>query len=250
MVEKFNFSNRRTIRKYSKKDIATEKLYEMLELASHASTTGNMQLYSVIITRDKTQKELLSPLHFNQPMIKGAPVVLTFCVDYNRFSKWCEYSDAIPGYDNFHSFISAALDTVIIAQQFCSIAEREGMGICYIGTTTYNANGIIDLFNLPKLTVPLITITLGYPAEIPQMSDRICAKGFVHDEKYCDYNQKDISDIYGYKEDMDENKHFIEENNKKTLAQVFTDVRYTKDNNIHFSKEFMNVLKRQGFINE
>ena len=67
---------------------------------------------------------------------------------------------------------------------------------------------------------------------------------------YSDYNKKDISDIYGYKEDMAENKHFIEENNKKTLAQVFTDVRYTKDNNIHFSKEFMNVLKRQGFIND
>lgn len=249
-MDKFNFSNRRTIRKYSDKNIPYEKILEMLETASHASTTGNMQLYSVVITQDKEQKELLSPLHFNQPMIKGAPVVMTFCVDYNRFSKWCEYSDATPGYDNFHSFISAALDTVIIAQQFCSVAESEGLGICYIGTTTYNANGIIDLLNLPKLTVPLITITVGYPADIPQMSDRIDVNGFVHNEKYSDYNKNNISEIYGYKEEMEENKHFIAENNKTTLAQVFTDIRYTKENNIHISKEFMNVLKRQGFINE
>mgnify|MGYP003298149697 CR=1 FL=1 len=103
----------------------------MLEIASHASTTGNMQLYSVVVTRDKERKDLLSPLHFNQPMIKNAPIVLTFCVDYNRFSKWCEYSNAIPGYNNFHSFISAALDTTILAQQFCSIAENEGFGICF-----------------------------------------------------------------------------------------------------------------------
>ena len=249
-MEKYHFSNRRTIRKYSDKEISDEKLIEMLETASHASTTGNMQLYSVVISKDKEEKELLSPLHFNQPMIKGAPVVLTFCVDFNRFTKWCEYSDAIPAYDNFHSFISAALDTTIVAQQFCSIAESEGMGICYIGTTTYNANGIIDLLNLPKLTVPLITITLGYPAELPEMSDRISAKGFIHKGKYNDYGKSDISNIYGYKEDMEENKKFIAENNKTKLAQVFTDVRYTKENNIHFSKEFINVLKRQGFINE
>ena len=249
-MESFNFSNRRTIRKYSDKEISQEKIIEMLELASHASTTGNMQLYSVVVTRDKEQKELLSPLHYNQPMINKAPVVLTFCADYNRFSKWCEFSNAKPGYDNFHSFISAALDTVIIAQQFCAIAESEGMGICYIGTTTYNANGIIDLFNLPKLTVPLITITLGYPANIPPMSDRIPAAGFIHNEKYTDYDECSISNIFGYKEEMVENKRFIAENKKTTLAQVFTDVRYTTANNIHFSKEFMNVLKRQGFINE
>ncbi len=249
-MEKFNFSNRRTIRKYSDKEISDEKLYEMLETASHASTTGNMQLYSVIISKDKEEKELLSPLHFNQPMIKGAPVVLTFCVDFNRFTKWCEYSDAIPAYDNFHSFISAALDTTIVAQQFCSIAESEGMGICYIGTTTYNANGIIDLLKLPKLTVPIITITLGYPADVPEMSDRISVNGFIHKGKYNDYSKNDIYNIYGYKEEMQENKKYIAENNKTKLAQVFTDVRYTKENNIHFSKEFMNVLKRQEFINE
>ena len=50
-------NNRRTIRKYSDKEISDEKLYEMLETASHASTTGNMQLYSVIISKDKEEKE-------------------------------------------------------------------------------------------------------------------------------------------------------------------------------------------------
>lgn len=248
MIKKFSFSNRRTIRKYTNEDISIEKINEMLEIASHASTTGNMQLYSVVVTKDSKHKELLSPLHFNQPMIKDAPAVLTFCVDYNRFSKWCEFSDAVPGYNNFHSFISAALDTTIIAQQFCTIAENEGYGICYIGTTTYNAKGIIDLLNLPKLTVPLVTITIGRPADIAEMSDKIPVKGFVHNEIYCDYSNETISEIYGYKDELEENRRFITENNKKTLAQVFTDIRYKKEDNIHFSKEFLNVLKQQGFM--
>lgn len=244
----FNFENRRTIRKYSDKDISEESLNRLLEIASRASTTGNMQLYSVVVTRDMERKSLLSPLHFNQPMIKSAPVVLTFCADYNRFSKWCECSDATPGYDNFHSFLSAAMDCIIFAQQFSAVAESEGLGICYIGTTTYNAKGIIDLLNLPKLTVPLITLTVGYPAEIPPMTDRINPDGFIHSECYVDYSCDDISNIYGYKELIEENKGFIAENNKKTLAQVFTDVRYTRDNNIHFSAEFIEVLKSQGFL--
>ena len=59
-------------------------LNELLEVAVRASNTGNMQLYSVVITRDRANKEKLAPAHFNQPMITAAPVVLTFCADANR----------------------------------------------------------------------------------------------------------------------------------------------------------------------
>ena len=62
------------------------------------------------------------------------------------------------------------------------------------------------------------------------------------------YDKNSIETIYGYKENLEDNIQYIKENNKTTLAQVFTDVRYTTANNIHFSTEFMNVLKRQGFI--
>ena len=72
-----NMKNRRTIRKYTTQDIPDALLNELLEVAARASNTGNMQLYSVVITRDKANKEKLAPAHFNQPMITAAPVVLT-----------------------------------------------------------------------------------------------------------------------------------------------------------------------------
>lgn len=68
-----NMKNRRTIRKYTTQDIPDALLNELLEVAARASNTGNMQLYSVVITRDKTNKEKLAPAHFNQPMITAAP---------------------------------------------------------------------------------------------------------------------------------------------------------------------------------
>ena len=95
-----SINNRRTIRKYKQEDISASLLNDLLEKAFRASTMGNMQLYSVIVTRDKQMKERLAPAHFNQPMVTGAPVVLTFCADFNRFSKWCRERKAVPGYDN------------------------------------------------------------------------------------------------------------------------------------------------------
>ena len=100
-----NMKNRRTIRKYTTQDIPDALLNELLEVAARASNTGNMQLYSVVITRDKANKEKLAPAHFNQPMITAAPVVLTFCADANRFVKWAELRDAVAGFDNFQTFI-------------------------------------------------------------------------------------------------------------------------------------------------
>ena len=67
---------------------------------THLDVYKRQQLYSVIVTRDKQMKERLAPAHFNQPMVTGAPVVLTFCADFNRFSKWCRERKAVPGYDN------------------------------------------------------------------------------------------------------------------------------------------------------
>lgn len=238
---------RRTIRKYKKMDVPQGLLDNILQTAAQASTTGNMQLYSVIVTRDEEKKKALAPAHFNQPMITAAPVVLTFCADFNRFVKWCRFRNAKPGYDNFQSFLTAAIDTVIFTQQFCTAAELEGLGICYLGTTTYNPDMIIDVLSLPKLVMPITTITVGYPDEMPQQPDRLPSNSYIHEESYADYDEKAIDAIYSSKEAMPENIRFVEENNKQTLAQVFTDVRYTKQNNEIFSVKFLDTLKSQGF---
>ena len=121
--------NRRTIRKYLSKDITPNLLNDLLEASFRASTMGGMQLYSVVVTRDAEMKEKLSPAHFNQSMVKSAPVVLTFCADFRRFSKWCEQRKAVPGYDNLMSFMNASMDTLLVAQTFCTLAEDSEFAI-------------------------------------------------------------------------------------------------------------------------
>ena len=239
--------NRRTIRKYKTDDVPAELLNQLLEESFRASTMGNMQLYSVVVTRNKEMKEKLAPAHFNQPMVTKAPVVLTFCADFNRFSKWCRCRQAEPGYDNRISFLNAASDALLVTQNFCTLAEAHGLGICYLGTTIYNPDKIIDTLQLPELVMPVATITVGYPDECPSQPDRLPLAGIIHEETYKDYTPESIDEIYAYKESLEENHRFIEENGKETLAQVFTDVRYKKADNEYMSEVLERTLKKQGF---
>jgi len=242
--------NRRTIRKYSSQPVEKELLDQLLLEGTRSSTTGNMQVYSVIITRDEVKKKELSPLHFNQKMVTEAPVVLTFCADFNRFGKWCRQRSAEPGYDNFLSFMTAAIDALLVAQTLCIAAEARGLGICYLGTTIYTADKIIEVLNLPAGVIPVTTLTIGWPAEIPEQVDRLPLEAVVHEESYHDYSGELIENYYREKESRADSAQFIAENNKETLAQVFTDVRYKKADNIHFSKVLLKVLHDQGFMNQ
>lgn len=243
-----SIKNRRTIRKYKDQDISNQLLTELLTNSFRASTMGGMQLYSVVVTREKVMKEKLAPFHFNQPMVTQAPVVLTFCADFNRFSIWCKQREAVPGYDNFLSFMNAATDALLVTQNFCTLAEENGLGICYLGTTIYNPEPIIELLKLPRLVIPVATITVGYPDECPEQPDRLPVSGIIHEEYYHDYTPDNIEQIYAYKESLPVNKQFVEENKKETLAQVFTDVRYRKSDNECMSEKLMEVLKKQGFL--
>ena len=238
----------RSIRKYTDQPIDSKLLNQLLEAACRTSNTGNMQAYSIVVTTDSAIKQQLAPTHFNQPMTTQAPVVLTFCADFNRFSKWCEQRQAKPGYDNFQSFMATAIDTLLAAQTFCIAAESAGLGICYLGTTTYNAGEIINILKLPKLVVPITTITLGYPANMPEQTDRLPMEAVVHYETYSDFTPATIDQLYAEKENSEFYKQFVAENNKETLAQVFTDIRYSKKNNEFFSDKFLQVLKDQGFL--
>ena len=243
-----NLLTRRTIRKYTSQDVSEELLNRLLTEAARTQTMGNLQLYSVVVTRSAEIKAQLSPAHFNQPMLKSAPVVLTICADFNRTSFWAKCRNAEPGYDNFLSFINAATDALLYTQTLCNLMDEEGLGYCYLGTTVYQPQQIIDTLGLPKLVMPVATLTVGWPDEEPQLSDRLPLESFVHKETYHDYLGMDIDRYYEAKENLEENRNFVRINHKETLAQIFTDIRYTRKDNEAMSIGLLDTLKKQGFL--
>jgi len=241
--------NHRTIRKYKSDPIHPDLLKEILISGARASNTGNMQVYSMIVTTNVLIKEKLWECHFKQDMVKKAPVIITFCADFNRFNRWCKIRKAEPGYDNFLSFTTAAIDAIIVSQNVAIAAEDKGLGICYLGTTTYMAEKIIEVLDIPNGVVPVTALVIGYPDESPELTDRLPIEAIIHNETYTEYSDGDIKYLYSEKESLPFHKELLKINNKETLAQIFTDIRYKKSDNIAFSKSFLKVLDKQGFMN-
>ncbi|MGE5395690.1 MAG: nitroreductase family protein [Candidatus Saccharibacteria bacterium] len=237
----------RTIRSYLPKAIDPDLVKEILESGIRASNTGNMQLYCVIVTTDSEKKKQLAPFHFNQPMVNQAPLLLTICLDINRFYKWCSVRNTTADFNNLLWLLNSTIDASIMAQNICIAAENKGLGICYLGTALYNAPEISEALKLPKGVIPITALTIGYPTVVPDLTDRLPFEAVIHYEEYSDYTASDIDILYKEKENLESSKRFIKENNKENLAQVFTEVRYKKEDSIYFSEKLLKMLREQGF---
>lgn len=240
----------RSIRKYKPDAIPQNILDEILSAAIRASNTGNMQLYSIIVTTDKQVKRALMPCHFGQPMVEQAPVVMTFCADINRFDKWCRLRGAEPAYDNFMWFLNASTDALLASANASLQAEAYGLGICYLGTTVYNAGKICEVLDLPLGVIPITTVVMGYPEQLPELTDRLPIDAVVHYDKYTDYSDEKIDELWAEKESSALTAQLLEQNSLPNLAQIFTLRRYTKEDNLRISVEYLELLKKQGFFNQ
>ncbi|MDE5727906.1 MAG: nitroreductase family protein [Duncaniella sp.] len=242
------FSTRHTVRAYDPaRPVADSLIESLLGQAIHAANTGNMQLYSVVVTREPERLAALAPAHFSQPAIANAKAALTFCLDLNRFDRWCRLGGAEPGLSNLQGFTWGVIDTSLFAQQFCTVAEMEGLGTCYLGTTTYNAPMIADLLRLPAGVIPVVTVTVGYPANPDGgPTDRLPLKAVVHYEEYDNPSDTELLGLYAPQEALESNRKFVAENSKQNLAQVFAEVRYPREQAEHFSRVYKEFLKSQG----
>lgn len=219
-----------------------------MRAACSGSTMGNMQLFSIIVTQDDEMKRKMAPFHFNQPMATQAPLILTFCADFHRFNRYCEFRQAeTEAYSNLQSYHWAVTDALIAAQNACVAAESLGLGFCWLGTITYNVDKFVEVLELPRHVVPVACITMGYPAVRPALTQKLPVEAMVHRETYHDYDETSINHIYEEKEASEETHQILEENQLENLAQVFTQRRYTKKDNEYFAEVLTNVIKKQGF---
>ena len=246
----------RSIRRYKPDPIPEELLTELLEAGIRASSSGNMQTYSIVVTRDRELRERLYEPHMEQNMVLDAPVLMTFCADFNRMRKWLKISDAPDNFDDFFAFLVAAVDAILVSQNVALAAEAKGLGICYMGSTLANCDQIGEILELPKGVFPVVGFSLGYPAEDPPKRDRLPLDGLVHYETYQDYTDERIAEIYRDRNDagwdrymsIPELRAMVEEYGVENLAQIYTVVKYTKEGHDRYSRSVLDYLKHQDFF--
>lgn len=246
----------RSIRKYKPDPIPEAMLEQILACALRASSSGNMQTYSVIVTTDPDLKrELLSP-HFDQPMVTEAPALLTFCADFHRMRRWLALREAPDNFDNFMSFMIATLDATLASQNAALAAESLGLGICYMGTTLASCAEIGHILRCPSHVVPVAGFSLGFPAETPALRDRLPLKGVVHRDRYEMPSDDDVLSVYRDRERAGWDRYMadpelrarVEQHGVENLAQVYTKVKYTRESHVEYSRTVLNYLVEQGFL--
>ncbi|OQY37315.1 MAG: NADPH-dependent oxidoreductase [Anaerolineaceae bacterium 4572_5.2] len=256
-MEKLDFiTQHRSIRKYKPDPIAGETLNDILDAGIRASSSGNMQSYSIIVSRKQSLRKRLFYALREQKMTLQAPVYLTFCADFNRMRKWLALNNAPDNFDDFLGFMVAAIDAVLVSQNVALAAETKGLGICYIGSTLAHCEEVAQILELPQTVMPVVGFTLGYPAENPPLRDRLPLDGLVHHETYQDYTPQRVAQIYAKRDKKGWERYMAlpqlrqkaQEAGVENLAQLYTTVKYTKPFHQELSAEILNFLKKQGFL--
>ena len=235
----------RSIRKYKDKPIDDALLNTLIEAGARASNTGNMQMYSAVLTRDPAHRAEMAKLHYGQGA--SAPLYLTICVDVERYHHWCRVNQCDQPYLTLLWLMMASVDASIFAQNVCIAAESKGLGFCYLGTVLYNAAQIAQLLQLPKGVVPLIALSMGWPDENPDQSERLPIEAILHNETYPKYTDDDIHRIHKQREEFPFNQEMVRINGVRNLAELFTTKRYPRKDNEAISASLKEFLTQSGF---
>ena len=252
------FNHHRSIRKF-KPDPIDPALVERVcgEAIAGASSSGNLNSFSLVLTRDAERKRRLYELHFEQEMVLEAPLVVTFCADWFRTREWLRLRGARDNFNNLIGWHVAAFDAIIVAQNVCLGFEAEGLGICYMGTTLHSMTEIAELLELPDTCLPVTSIVVGRPAEDPAKRDRLPLRAFLHDERYHRPTVPELEEIYDQREvkgwarymAYPELRAKVQSLGITSLAQFYTSTaKYDPDEFRHDSDKLRALLEKKHFL--
>lgn len=245
----------RSIRAFTDQEIDDTLLNDLLRAGLRSSSSGNMQTWSVIVTKEEAQKRRLYEAHVEQGMVLQAPVVLTFCADLFRLREWIRVNESKQSFDDFLGFLTGAVDAVIAAQTISLAAESMGLGICYMGTTWWAADQIIDILKLPREVFPVTSLVIGYPAEDPPLRDRLPLDVMVHHEQYQRLSDEEIRATHAEREQKAWARYTAVESVRKRLAEAgitrvtdyyTSEFKYPKELHQRISEMLVETLQKQG----
>ena len=247
--------NHRSIRSFTSQDIDDSLLNDLLLAGLRSSSSGNMQTWSVVVTRDEANKDKLYEFHGKQEMVREAPLMLTFCADVFRMREWIRINESKQSFDDLLGFLTGTVDAIIAAQTISLAAESVGLGICYLGTTWWAADEIIKFMELPKGVFPVTTLAIGYPAEHPELRDRLPLELLVHQEKYTRLSDEEIRESHAEREQSAWARYTAIESVRKKLEDAginsvtdyyTSEFKYPKELHHRISKMLMETLQEQG----
>jgi nitroreductase len=154
----------KSIRRYTEESPSDEVVESVVRAGQQAPFVS--QLYSVILSRDRSKHPFKAPLLF------------TICVDVHKLERVM----AGRGWDVVTNDLSLLLfgiqDAAYMAENMVIAGRSLGLGSCFLGGAPYRADEIAEDYKLPERVFPLVQLAMGYPAEEPPCRPRY-PMGFV-----------------------------------------------------------------------
>lgn len=174
----------RSIRKFKPVPVSEDQLKAIVRSAQSASTSSNVQAYSVIRVTDPGIRKQIAAVAGNQVYVEECPLFLVWCADLYRNKVACSLNEADMVSAGTENFIIATVDTALAAQNAAIAAESMGLGVVYIGGIRNNLREVTRLLQLPELVYPVFGMCIGYPDQDPSQRPRLSVDAVLHENVY------------------------------------------------------------------
>lgn len=188
-----------SVRSYQPDPVSRDMVKEIVAAGQRASTSSNLQTYSVIVTTDKDKKKKIQAICNGQKHISEAPVFLLWCADFSRLKRVCQHQGYAIEAGYVENFMVATVDAAIASQNSALAAESLGLGFCYIGALRNDPRSVREIFDLPELVYPVVGMTIGWPVDPPLIRPRLPLEAVLHWESY---RQDDLIQLKKYDQQM------------------------------------------------
>lgn len=162
--------SRRSIRKYREEQPEDEVVEAVVRAGQQAPFA--MQMGSLLLSRDMDGN------------IFRAPLMFTVCADVHRMEKVMEARGWKRSASDAYTLLFAVQDAAYMAQNMVIAGESLGMGSCYIGAAPFMVSRIRERYGLPDRVLPLVILTMGYPAEDPPVRPRYPLEFHLFEDSY------------------------------------------------------------------
>jgi len=176
----------RSIRKFKAEPVPEQMLESIISAGQMASTSSNVQAYSIISISDVDKRAKLMELAGNQAYVTESPVFLVWCADLYRLSEAAAlHSEKMNHYtDSVENLLVATVDTALAAQNAAVAAESLGLGVVFIGGIRNHIADVAKELQLPELVYPLFGMCLGYPDQEPLLRPRLPLHSVLQHNSY------------------------------------------------------------------
>lgn len=181
------FWSHRSVRKFSDEPVPESLISGLVAAAQSASTSSNLQLWSIVSVQDAARRKQIADLCSDQDQVHHAPWFFAFIADHHRIRQASRQVDGTAESLDYTEFaLMAYIDVALAAERFVCAAESAGLGVCYIGAMRNHPLEVRALLGLPDGTFSPFGLCVGYPDldRLPSVKPRLSQEVVWFKESY------------------------------------------------------------------